>query len=336
MGHPSVIVGDMRRLIWAFLFCVVIGAVASEPAALQPTQTVPLPGVGGRFDHLALDLTGQRLFVAALGNDTVEVIDLAGWKRVRTITGLRKPQGVAYIPERNRVVIASGGDGTVKFLNGTAYALEQTLESLDDADNVRVDAANNAIYVGYGDGALAVIDAVTAKQTGTIKLAGHPESFQLEQRGRRIFVNVPDAKHVAVVDRRTRSVVATWPMAEFQANYPMSLDETSHRLFIGCRRPARLVVLDTESGQRVADIAISGDTDDLFYDAARKQIYVVCGAGSIDVVTQRDADHYELRERVPTSPGARTAYFAPELEMLFLAVAQHGNRAAEIRTYQVK
>jgi YVTN family beta-propeller protein len=295
-----------------------------------------LPGVTGRFDHFAVDLKGQRLFVAALGNDTVEVIDIAGGKRGRTVKGLRKPQGVAYLTERNQLVVASGGDGTVKFFNGTTYAAGQTLLSLDDADNVRVDGANNTIYAGYGDGALAVIDSATGKLSASIKLAGHPESFQLDQHGSRIFVNVPDAKHVAVVDRKSRNVVATWPLTELQANYPMSLDEPNHRLFVGCRRPARLVVLDTESGRRVADIAISGDTDDLFYDAARKRIYVACGAGSIDVITQRDADHYELREHVATSSGARTAYFAPDLQTLFLAVPQRGTSAAEIRSYKVE
>lgn len=325
------------RINTSAIFCAVIlsTAAAGQPM-LRLAQTIPLPGVSGRFDHFAIDHKGQRLFVAALGNNTVEVIDLAGGKRARTLTGLRKPQGVAYLPSRNQIIVASGDDGTVKFFNGSTYALEQTVSSLDDADNVRLDPADGMAYVGFGEGALAVIDTLTAKQIAVIKLSGHPESFQLEKQGRRIFVNVPDAKQVAVVDRTSRSVVTTWAMADFQANFPMSLDEANHRLFVGCRRPARLAVFDTKSGRRVADVAISGDTDDLFYDAARKCIYVACGAGSIDVIEQRDADYYETRERVSTATGARTAYFAPDLKRLFLAVPQRGNQGAEIRGYKVE
>lgn len=318
------------------LFCTVaLGAGPAERATLHPLQTIPLPDVSGRIDHFAIDLKTQRLFVAALGNNTVEVIDVAAGKRLQTLTGLRKPQGVAYLAGRDQIVVASGEDGTVKFFNGSTYAVEKTLSSLDDADNVRVDASDGTVYVGYGDGALAVIDGATAKQSAVIKLAGHPESFQLEKQGRRIFVNVPDAKHIAVVDRKSRAVIATWPMTEFQANFPMALDEANHRLFVGCRRPSRLVVLDTETGGRVADFTISGDTDDVFYDDARKCIYVSCGASFIDVLDQRDADHYIVRRSIPTSAGARTAYFAPELATLFLAVPQRGDQSAEIRSYKV-
>lgn len=325
----------MEMKTWMLCFGMTTSVVAAEQSGLRPDTTIALPGVSGRFDHFAVDVPGQRLFVAALGNNTVEVIDIAAGKRAKTITGLRKPQGVAYVPAR-LLIVASGDDGTVKFINGSTYAIEHTLPSLPDADNVRIDAADDTAYVGYGDGALAVIDTATARQTGTITLDGHPESFQLERYGRRIFVNVPDAKHVAVVDRRARRVIATWALADFQANFPMALDEANHRLFVGCRRPARLVVLDTHDGRRVADLAIAGDTDDLFHDAARKRIYVAGGSGSLAVIEQRDADHYEVRAHVATAPGARTAYFASDLNTLFLAVPQRGNQGAEIRSYKVE
>jgi DNA-binding beta-propeller fold protein YncE len=325
----------MRIRAWILFGATLASAIAAEPSALRPAPSIPLPGVSGRFDHFAVDLAGQRLFVAALGNNTVEVMDIAAGKRLKTITGLRKPQGVAYLPARNQLIVASGGDGTVKFFDASTYAAGPFLSSLDDADNVRIDVAEEMVYVGFGDGALAVIDTMTAKQTAVIKLDGHPESFQLEREGRRIFVNVPDSKQVAVVDRQTRSVVAKWPLPDFHANYPMALDETNHRLFIGCRSPARLVVLDTTSGRRVADLAIVGDTDDLFYDAARKRIYVAGGDGTIDVIEQRDADHYAVREHLTTSAGARTAYFSADLLTLFLAVPQRGGQGAEIRSYKV-
>jgi DNA-binding beta-propeller fold protein YncE len=325
----------MRIKDWIPFGMFAMQAMATEPSALQPMPAIPLPGVSGRFDHFAVDLPGQRLFVAALGNNTVEALDIAGGKRLKTITGFRKPQGIAYLPARNQLIVASG-DGTVKFFDASTYAAGPVVSGLDDADNVRIDPTDGMAYVGFGDGALAAIDTATGKQTDVIKLEGHPESFQLEREGQRIFVNVPDAKQVTVVDRQSRNVIATWALKDFQANYPMALDETNHRLFIGCRSPARLVVLDTASGRRVADLAIAGDTDDLFYDAARKRIYVAGGAGVIDVIEQRDADHYTASEHLATSSGARTAYFSPELQTLFLAVPERGGRGAEIRRYKVR
>ena len=310
------------------------GTGAAQPATLKLIQTIPLPGVTGRFDHFAIDVKGHRSFVAALGNNTLEVIDLAAGKRLKTITGLHKPTGVLYLAEPNQIAVANGDDGTFKLFDGVSYDLVKDLGLLDDADNMRFDPKTRMIYIGYAAGALGIIDAATMKQTGSIKLPAHPESFQLEARGPRIFANVPDAQQIAVIDRQKLSVTATWPMKEFQANFPMALDEVNRRLFIGCRQPARLVVFDTTTAQPVTDIAISGDIDDLFYDAARKRLYLSCGEGFWDVVAQRDADHYERIERIATVSGARTCFYSPALDRLWLAVPQRGKQSAEIRTYQ--
>src|SRR5262249_40507712 len=158
---------------------------------------------------------------------------------------------------------------------------------------VRPDPHSGAAWVGYGDGALAEFRPGNNKPASIIRLCGHPESFQLEKQGSRIFVNVPDCKEIAVADAAKHRIFAKWPMKEFQANFPMALDESNHRLFAGCRKPARLVVFDTETGKPVADLAISGDTDDLFYDAKRKRIYISCGEGFIDVVEQYSANSYQ-------------------------------------------
>lgn len=324
----------MKPLALLLLCSLALSVHAQEPAALKLAQTIPLPGVKGRFDHFAIDTKGHRLFVAALGNNTLEVLDTASGKTIKTITGLRKPTGVLYLSESNEIAVANGDEGTFKVFDGATYLLVKTVGALDDADNVRFDPKTKLIYVGYAEGALAVIGAATMKQTGSIKLAAHPESFRLEQEGSRIFVNVPDAKHIAVIDRATQTVMATWPMTTFQANFPRALDEANHRLFVGCRRPARLVVLDTSTGKPVTDLAISGDTDDLFYDARRKRLYVSCGEGFLDVIDQRDADHYPLRERVPTRAGARTSFFSPDLNEFYLAVPLSRKQDAEIRVYQ--
>jgi hypothetical protein len=325
-----------KRIAFFFLALSTLSLHADQPSALKLAKSIPLPGVTGRFDHFALDIKKARLFVAALGNNSLEAIDLATGKRFQSIASLPTSTGVLYLPDINRLFVACGGDGSFKVFDGNSLGLVKTLTGLDDADNVRFDAKTELIFLGYGGGALAIIRAATAENIGDIKLAGHPESFQLEKSGVRIFVNVPDAKHIAVVNRERRAVVETWPMEEFQANFPMALDEKNRRLFVGCRNPARLVVLDAATGKKVADIAISGDIDDLFFDAVKSRLYAACGEGFVDIIDQLGADRYERRERIATAAGARTAYYSPERGEFFVAVPERGAQKAEIRVYDVR
>lgn len=311
-----------------------VAASAAETGTLRHIQTVPLPKVAGRFDHFACDVAGRRLFVAALGNNTVEVIDLEKFGRLHSIRDLRKPTGVLYLAEAGRLYVANGDDGTFRAFDGKTFAPLGRIGSVDDPDNVRFDVNAQRIYVGFGDGSLGVTDQHARELSGRIELKAHPESFQLERAGPRIFVNLPDAKSVAILDREKRAIVAQWPMEKYQANFPMALDEANHRLFVGCRRPARLVIFDTVSGKPAADLEISGDTDDLFFDTKRQRLYVSCGEGFIDVIQRRDGDRYERIARVPTRSGARTSFFSPELDQLYLAVPQRGGQEAEIRVYQ--
>lgn len=324
---------SLARLIGMALACAT-SLVAADSGTLRLAQTVPMQGVSGRFDHFAIDATGKRLFVAALGNNTAEAIDVARFARLPSIRDLRKPTGVAYLSDLGKLAIANGDDGTLRFFDGKTLAPAAQLAALDDADNVRFDASAQRLYVGFGDGALGIIDAPAGKLLGRIEFKGHPESFQLERSGPRIFVNVPDTNTITVLDREKRAVVAQWPMEKFRANFPMALDEGSHRLFVGCRRPARLVILDTTSGHPLADLEISGDTDDLFFDAKRQRIYVSCGEGFLDVIQRRDGDRYERIERIATRNGARTSFFSPELDQLYLAVPQRLGQDAELRVFQ--
>jgi hypothetical protein len=310
------------------------GAAQDASALLRQVKTVELPGVEGRFDHFAVDLKGNRLFLAALGNNTLEVFDMVAGTHVKSIKGLRKPTGVAFVPETGRVVVANGDDGTVRFYDAATLAPAGQVEGLNDADNVRYDAASKRLYVGYGDGALAVIDAANQEKVGNIKLDAHPESFQLEGHGKRIFVNVPEAKHVAVVDREKAAVVAKWPVTEARAHFPMALDEQNRRLFIGCREPAKLLVKDMDSGKDVASMECAGDTDDLFYDARNRRLYVSGGAGVISIFEQRSADEYRLGGSVKTAAGARTSFYVPNTGTLYLAVPHRGAQQAELRIFQ--
>ena len=321
----------MRALAcWVLLSA---SALAQSPEPLRLIDRVPMPMVEGRIDHMAIDVAGQRLFVAALGNNTLEVIDIRNAKHVRTITGLHEPQGVAYTPATNRIYVANRADGSLRVFDGTSFALLNTIAYGHDADNVRYDPQTDHVWVGYGDGALGAIDRSAAK-LADVALGAHPESFQLEANGPRIFVNLPPLRTIAVVDRQAGTVAASWPTGGATANYPMALDEPDHRLFVVCRRPARLLVLDTSTGKVIATLPTDGDSDDAFYDAVRKRIYAIGGEGAISVFEQKDPDHYRELDRIPTAPGARTGYFSADLDRLFVAARRRGAQPAEIRIYE--
>jgi DNA-binding beta-propeller fold protein YncE len=305
-------------------------------AGLQLQQTIPLPGVEGRIDHIAFDEAGQRLFVCALGNNSVEVLDLHKGEQIHSITGVGSPQGIAYVPELNRLFVANDKDGILKIYDAESFRPIGELNFKDDADNVRYDDSAKNIYVGFGNGGIVVISAPDGKQVASIKLTGHPEAFVLERHGKRIFVNVPTSRQVAVIDRDTGEMIATWSTGLVFGNFPVALDENNHRLFVGCRFPSRLVVLDTESGKLVAQIDISGDADDVFYDSKRHRIYAICGTGKIDIIEQTDANTYKTLTKINTADGARSGLFVPERDALFIAVPHRGSQRAEIRRYQIQ
>lgn len=309
--------------------------LAALPAAgqLRLEKTIPLPRVEGRIDHLAADVEGRRLFVAALGNNTLEVLDLKAGAHAASIGGPDEPQGVAFIPALNRIFVANGGDGKCRVFDGDTLKPVGETDFSSDADNLRYDAARNVLYVGYGEGALGIVGLRSGKAAGSIKLDAHPESFQLEKSGPRIFVNVPNAGHIAVIDRERRAVLAKWPVTAAAANFPMALDEAGHRLFIGCRKPARVLVFDTTTGKVTAAFACVGDTDDLFYDEARKRLYVSGGEGALDVFGDAGSGSFTLLKKLQTASGARTSLFVPAFNRLFLAVPRRGNQRAEVRVY---
>jgi DNA-binding beta-propeller fold protein YncE len=309
---------------------------AEEAGPLRLIQTIPLRNVEGRIDHMAVDLKGERLFIAALGNNTVEIVDLRAGKHMGTIAGLHEPQGVGFVPEFNKIFVANAQSGACEVFDGSSFKRIKSIKLSDDADNIRYDTAARRVYVGYGSGGLGIIDAATGDQLGEIKLDGHPESFQLEKSGPRIFVNIPTSQKVAVVDREKRATVTAWPVGGAMANFPMALDETHHRLFVGFRKPAKLSVFDTESGKVVTNLDSPGDADDIFYDGTRQRIYISGGEGFIGIIQQQDADHYKSLTKIPTASGARTSLFVPELGRLYLAVPHRGTQRTEIRVYEAQ
>lgn len=328
----------IRHLSTALLLCAALCLAAQEEELtfFKPVGKIALTGVEGRIDHLAVDLHGKRLFVAALGNNTVEVLDLAAGKAIHRIEKMKEPQGIAYIPESNQFAVANGDDGSLRIFDGKTYALLHSLDFKSDADNVRYDGAAKHLWVGYGKGALGAADASAGKTLGSVALPGHPESFQLEKNGPRVFVNVPTAGMVVVVDRVKNAVVAKWPMGDFEANFPMALDEANQRLLVVTRKPARLLVLDSKSGRRIAVLPCVGDADDIFLDSARKRVYITGGDGFVTVFEQHSADQYKEIAKIGTAPGARTALWVQELNRLYVAVPHRGGQKAEIRVFEAQ
>src|SRR5215471_10808338 len=330
-------------LVFSVLVVANARATGQEKEVLSLEGHLPLPSVKGRIDHFGVDVSGQRLFVAAVENHTLEIVDLKSGQRVHTIRDLAEPQGVFYDPTTNHLFVACGLDGVTKVLDGDSFQVLATVRFPDDADNIRYDPRSKGVIVGYagakqlrkreeGTGGLGFIDP-NGKRTGDIIIDAHPESFQLEKSGSRIFVNVPEKKEIEVIDAAKRSVLARWPVSA-ENNCSMGLDEANHRLFIGVWKPAQLLVFDTGTGEQVAAGEIAGKTDDLFYDSARRRVYVLTAEGYVEVFEQKDPDHYDRIARYPTPSGSQTGLFVPEWGKLFVAVRAQSGQSAELRIYQ--
>jgi len=297
-------------------------AQTAVPPPLTLETTIPLGAVSGRIDHLDIDLKHRHLFVAELGNDSLGIIDLAQHSVLRTITGLSEPQGVGYLELTDTIYVADGGDGSVRAFAGTDFRPLQSIALGRDADNVRVDESAGRIYVGHGDGGIAAIDR-TSRVVAEIALPAHPESFQFDAKTHRLYVNLPDADQVGVVDLSTAKEVALWPMRGARGNFPMALDRAAGRLFVGTRNPPRLLALAAD-GAVATSAPLCGDADDLFVDAKRSWIYASCGEGEVDVFDAGSAGLTRIGE-VQTSPGARTSLWVPALDRLFVAVRADAN-----------
>jgi DNA-binding beta-propeller fold protein YncE len=316
-------------------------AATEHEQPLVLTEAIPLENAKGRFDHFAMG--GGKLFVAALGSNAVEVINVGGRILERTITGVPYAQGIAFSPETNKLFVASG-QGKVHIFDGKSFEPIATVDFQGGADNMRYDAASKRVYVGCGDddktGAIGMIDATTNQRLDEeYKLGGEPESFQLEKSGPNIYVNVPDLKQVVVVNRETKAITH-WSLEGMESNFPMALDEADHRLFIGLHVPPRLAVIDTNLGRTVATLPSVQDTDDLYFDAARKRVYMPGGQGFIYAFQMTDPDHYKLLAKIPTAIGARTAgYYGKQgkgFDRFYLAVPARGAQSAEVRVYTVQ
>jgi len=334
-------VAGIPKWYWEFRFVLlfalgVVGAVIATPdgvsaqsndAVLRVEAKIPLGEVRGRIDHMAADIDRRRLFVAELGNNTVGIVDIGQAKVLQVLSGLKEPQGVGYLPSTDTLYVANGGDGSLRLFQGPNYTANGRIDFGSDADNVRVDQSSQHIVVGYGNGALAMIDGAKRNKIAEIRLTAHPEGFQLDPSTGRAFVNLPNARGIAAVDLSSGKVIAIWPVGGASANFPMALNSESDHVLTVFRNPPKLRVFDKSNGSIVRMVETCGDADDVFVDAKRHRVYVSCGAGVIDIF---DARSYERLARIPTVSGARTSLFVPELDRLFVAVRAAGSNPAGI------
>jgi len=326
----------MRCTLQVFLYVglSIVPSAAQVTSNLHLAKEISLAGVEGRLDHMTADISGGRLFVAALGNGTVEAVDVGKSSRVGTITKLQEPQGLTYVPATKVLYVATGGDGTVRSYESGSLTLLHQLKLGEDADNLRYDSLRNLILAGYGKGELANL-GLDLSRMGKTSLPAHPESFQLSADGTRVYVNLPSNLSLGVLDRGQAKLIERWKDLGGLSNYPLALDDVHHRLFVVCRLPARLAVLDTKDGHKIAETGTVGDADDIFYDATRKQIYVVGGEGYVDVVNISDENKLQSIKHVPTSEGARTGFFVPEWNDLIIAAPHRGPKKARLLIYSL-
>jgi DNA-binding beta-propeller fold protein YncE len=335
------VVRGLQRSLAPLCFTVLAALPVGDARAgevLKLLKRIDLPGVEGRIDHMALDTGGQRLFVAALGNNSVEVVDLGRDTVLKSLRGFAEPQGVLMLADQHELLVTNGQRPQVDVYDTRSLQRLRQIELKEDNDNIRQEVGSKRVYVGCGagkDSALCVIDATSHAKVQEIALSGHPESFQLEQTGTRVFVNVPTSGTVEVIDRQRGRVVSTWQV-NARKNFPMALDEDHHRLFVGTRDPARLLVLDTESGRIVASLDSVADADDIFYVADTGKIYVSGGEGFVYCFKQLDADRYSLLGRVPTAKGARTSLHIPERNQLLVAAPKSAAAPAQILVYVIE
>ena len=302
---------------------------SADVPPLQLEAKIPLGDVRGRIDHMAVDLARHRLFVAALGNDSLAVVDLEAKRLDRLIGELPEPQGVGYDPATDTLYVANAGDGSVRLFKGAELSPVGRIELGSDADNIRVDSKVGRIFIGHGDGALAIVDAATHDKIGSAPLKAHPESFQLDGNTSRVFVNVPNSGAIDVVDRTSGEKIASWPTAGRSANFAMALDHARQHVLVAFRSPAELGVFSAADGGLISSIPTCGDVDDLFVDSKRDRIYISCGEGFLDVVAA-DGASYRQTAHIATAAGARTSLFVPDLDRLLLAVPAKGEAAAAI------
>jgi DNA-binding beta-propeller fold protein YncE len=326
-----------------YLACAILNAQEKQP--LRLVQTIPLPNLKGRIDHMDVDVKGKRLFIAGLESGSVEIVDLNAGKWLRSIPGFQKPQGIAYVEALNKLFVASGDDGMVRVYSGDTLQLLDSIKLDLGPNRVAYDPNRRLLYVGYGGkdagkdyGEVGIVDAKSDKHEGDVRVNAHPAELLLSKSGETLFVLLPTENKIQVIDTGKRQVVSTWPVSSSQRPGDAALDEAQHRLVLGTRIPPEMIAMDSQSGKEVANLPTVDGQDGVYFDEIHKRVYVSGGrgvsVGYIFVYQQKDADHYEAIGTIPTRPGAGTSFWSPEMNRYYVAAPAHDNEVAAILVFQ--
>jgi DNA-binding beta-propeller fold protein YncE len=331
-----------RSIALASVLLCALPAIAQTGAPFVLQKSISLPGVAGKFDHFAIDTAGHRLFAAATGNHSVEVVDLATAKVLQSIGGLGKPHGLAWVEATGSLYVADGSLGELRVYKGTPFFLAGTIKLSDDADDMVYDDADHLLFVGHGgsDAAnparVAVVDTEHFSLVANLPVATHPEALEIDPQSRHVFANIADSSVVAVIGTDTRAITAQWKLTKAADNVPLAFDGEHNLLFVACRTPGMMIALDAANGKEVASAASAGGADDLFYDPALHRLYLISGEGEVDTYQLDAARILHPLEVTHTAAGAKTALFVPAQSLLYVGVPGVGGRAAEIRVYSTK
>jgi DNA-binding beta-propeller fold protein YncE len=331
----------MKHQIIAFLFFMCMSGTScysqneTGSQLLKFEKEITLSNVKGRIDHIDINIKYQIAYIAALGNNTLEIVDLKSGKVTDSIKGLDEPQGVAYISKHQEILVANGGTGECGFYNALTLKKTGSIKLADDADDVRYDSGADRIYVGYGSGGIAIFNAADHKQVGNITLPAHPESFQLDPKKYKLWVNLPGSGMVGVADLKQLKLIAKWSKLLPRANFPMAYDEAQHRIIVGYRLPAKLIVYESGTGKEIFSSSMVGDVDDLYWDQASKSIFISGGGGAVNIFKQTGNATYQKIADIKTRSGARTSLLVPELNLFLIAARANGDQKAALLVYKI-
>jgi hypothetical protein len=334
---------SLKNAVGVLLFSLgVISAHTQSTPPLTLQRKIPLPMGISKFDHFAVDLIAHRLFIAATSNHSVEILDLNSGKVTESLTGIGKPHGLAWVAATGRLYAADGTQGDLKVFAGSPLNHLKSIKLSDDADDMIFDAKSRLLYVGHGgsDAAnpamIAVIDTTNQTLVANLPVATHPEALEIDNANDRIFVNVAEAAEVAVIDGASHTQTATWKLTRAKDNVPLAYDQEHQILFVACRTPARLLVLDANSGKELADLPADAGADDLFYDPELHRVYLVAGSGAVDVYEIDAGKAVRAMAIIRTSPGAKTGLWVPSLHALFVGAPATDGAQAQILHYSTR
>jgi YVTN family beta-propeller protein len=331
----------VRNIMLAVIFGLISAAVLAQtaPAPLRFSRSVILPNISGKFDHFAFDPAAKRLFVAATGSHSVEVVDLSTGSVIQSIPGLSKPHGLAWVPETSSLYVADGALAELRVYKGSPLALAGTIKLSNDADDMVYNSTLHRLYVGHGGSdpanpaRIAVVDTTHFALIANVSVASHPEALDLDEGGQRVFANIAGSNEVAVIDASTDAIAAHWKLTKAADNVPMAYDSEHNLLFVACRKPGMLIAIDASTGNELASAQADAGADDLFYDAVLKRVYVIAGSGVVDVYQVDAQKQLHPLEATHTASGAKTGLFVPSQHALYVGIPADSAHPAEVRIY---